>query len=329
MELSTMTAFGETSSKAKSGTRAELSYDASFKKFFSRKEVLAGILLGVIPEFKNLTHSEVMNRIVSSEIDSINAELLCSEDVEESQKVIYDILTKVIINQREQEVHLLFDLEMQYKFNAGYPLMNRAIYYVSRLITKQRIKGANYKGLLPVRSTWIAMNGIPHELKNQVIHFNLEPRDNNGELINYRFEGVDMIGIDYILLSEEYNWDETDDSTVKFLQSVFHNRLRDSKFNPYVTPTSEIEREVVEMNTKLDHLNAEIESSLEEGRAEGREEGRAEGRAEGSAEGRAEGVKAYITKCRKIGESDQEIYEEIKQVFDMPDEELLELMKEE
>lgn len=108
MELSTMTAFGETSSKAKSGTRAELSYDASFKKFFSRKEVLAGILLGVIPEFKNLTHSEVMNRIVSSEMDSINAELLCSEDVEESQKVIYDILTKVIINQREQEVHLLF-----------------------------------------------------------------------------------------------------------------------------------------------------------------------------------------------------------------------------
>ena len=115
----------------------------------------SGYSLGVIPEFKNLTHSEVMNRIVSSEIDSINAELLCSEDVEESQKVIYDILTKVIINQREQEVHLLFDLEMQYKFNAGYPLMNRAIYYVSRLITKQRIKGANYKGICLYRRYFI------------------------------------------------------------------------------------------------------------------------------------------------------------------------------
>lgn len=66
--------------------------------------------MSVVPEFKTLTHSEVMSNIITSEISLINAELLCSEDVEESQKVIYDVLTKVMVNRQEQEVHLLFDL---------------------------------------------------------------------------------------------------------------------------------------------------------------------------------------------------------------------------
>lgn len=272
-ETSVMSAFGGSGEVKPKGSRNELSYDASFKKFFSRKEVLAGILLSVVPEFKTLTHSEVMNNIVTSEINSINAELLCSEDVEESQKIIYDVLTKIMVNQKEQEVHLLFDLEMQYNYNTSYPLMNRAIYYVSRLIAKQRITKANYEDLLPVRSTWIAVKGTPTELRNQVIHFNLEPRGSNGELINYRFKGIDLIGIDYILLSEGYNWNEDDETVVKFLQSVFHNRLNDTRFNPYVTATPEVEREVSEMNTRLDHLNAEIDAGIEQGIEQGIEKG--------------------------------------------------------
>ena len=295
-----MMAFGSGEAKSKD-FRNELSYDASFKKFFSRKEVLAGILLGVVPEFKTLTHSEVMSNIITSEISPINAELLCSEDVEESQKVIYDILTKVMVNRQEQEVHLLFDLEMQYNYGTSYPLMNRAIYYVSRLIAKQRIANANYKDLLPVRSTWIAVKGTPAKLRNQVIHFNLEPRDSNGELINYQFKGIDLIGIDYILLSEGYNWDEDDETVVKFLHSIFNNRLNDTRFNPYVAVTPEVEREVIGMNTILDHLNAEIDAGIEQGRAQGIEQGRAQGIEQGIKEGRAQGIEQGIKQGIKEG----------------------------
>lgn len=34
-----------------------------FKKLFNRKEILAGILIGLIPEFENLKPSEVIEQI--------------------------------------------------------------------------------------------------------------------------------------------------------------------------------------------------------------------------------------------------------------------------
>lgn len=86
--------------------------------------------------------------------------------------ILYDVVVTVAINtQMEKTVHLIFDLEMQRKYNMNYPLMNRAIYYVSRLIAKQDIKGAKYEDLVPVQSAWICIHGVPEELQNQCIHF--------------------------------------------------------------------------------------------------------------------------------------------------------------
>ena len=165
-KLSSMDLFGSTVRKP---VRSGKTYDSSFKKFFSRKEVLACILLGVVPEFKYCTFEEVCTRIETSQINKLNAEVLNSEDLEDPQKVIYDVLVIVRIpGCGEQEIHLLFDLEMQYSYNPGYPIMNRAVYYASRLITKQRIEKAEYGKLLPVRSTWIVVKGIPKDLQNQV-----------------------------------------------------------------------------------------------------------------------------------------------------------------
>lgn len=252
------------------------------KKFFSRKEVLAGILLGVIPEFKYSTFEDVQNSIETSEFNVLNAEVLNSADIEDPQKVIYDILVMVYVPKTgRQEVHLLFDLEMQYDYRPGYPLMNRAVYYTSRLITKQRIEKAKYAKLLPVRSTWISVKNVPRDLQNRMVHITLEAHDSAGIDLSERFDGIDLIGIDFILLSESYNWNSGDDTTVKFLQSIFNNRLSNREFNPFIEVTSEIESEVIALTTDLDHYNAELDAELEAGRAEGRVEGRAEGRAEG------------------------------------------------
>ena len=54
--------------------------------------------------------------------------------------------------------------------------------------------------------------------------------------------------------------DETDGEVVKFLQSIFQDRLDDKRFNPYLEITDEIEQEVMEMNDKLVHLNADFEA---------------------------------------------------------------------
>lgn len=281
-EIKELDLFGFTNTKPSKPVRSARTYDPSFKKFFSRKEVLAGILLGVIPEFKYSTFEDVQNSIETSEFNVLNAEVLNSEDTEDPQKVIYDILVMVNVPKTgRQEVHLLFDLEMQYDYRPGYPLMNRAVYYTSRLITKQRIEKAKYAKLLPVRSTWISVKNVPRDLQNRMVHITLEAHDSAGIDLSERFDGIDLIGIDFVLLSESYNWNSGDDTTVKFLQSIFNNRLSNREFNPFIEVTSEIESEVIALTTDLDHYNAELDAELEAGRAEGRAKGRAEGRAEG------------------------------------------------
>lgn len=276
--------FGSTNTKVNFSRpiRSDKTYDSNFKKVFSRKEVLAGILLGVIPEFKHSTIDAVRDSIETSKFSTLNAEVLNAEDTEESQKVIYDVLVIVNVPKAgKQEVHLLFDLEMQCNYRPGYPLMNRAIYYTSRLITKQRVEKAKYEELLPVRSTWISVRNIPKDLQNRMVHVTLKAYDSYGIKLSEKFDGIDLIGIDFILLSENYDWDVNDDTTVKFLQSIFNNRLSDKKFNPFIKITNEIESEVLALTTDLDHYNAELDAELEAGRAEGRAAGRAEGRAEG------------------------------------------------
>lgn len=62
------------------------SYDAKFKKFFQRKEVLAGILVNTVKELRNLPVEIIAERIKSSKVNPINAELLSNEDVDEKQK---------------------------------------------------------------------------------------------------------------------------------------------------------------------------------------------------------------------------------------------------
>ena len=86
---------------------------------------MAGILLNVVTEYRHLTHKEVMDLIVSSEVNHLNAEIFSMEDLEEKQAIIYDVIVHVKVKYQDRGVHLIFDLEMQRKFKPGYSLLNR------------------------------------------------------------------------------------------------------------------------------------------------------------------------------------------------------------
>ena len=60
-----------------------------------------------------------MDLIVSSEVNHLNAELFSTEDLEEKQAIIYDVIVRVKVKYQDRDVHLIFDLEMQRKFKLG------------------------------------------------------------------------------------------------------------------------------------------------------------------------------------------------------------------
>ena len=299
-EIKKMDAFGDVSSTASNKTdlmkRDNKSYDKNFKKFFQRKEVLAGILLNVVPEFKGMKHEDVIKRIQGSSVNNMNAELLESEDVEVDQTVMYDVVAKVQLLSETADVHLIFDLEMQRKYNANTPLMNRAHYYVSRLIAKQRIEHAQYKTLSPVQSTWITFvnSDKMKTLENKHFHFEFVARDDKGELRPDIFlPGQNLARIDMLFLSRDYYWNTEDSEIVKFLQSIFHNKLCDKDFNPYVKESDKVNEEVRELMFENDQYLADVKEEIDEI------------------------FSTYINKKRAIGMSDDWIKEELISSFDL------------
>lgn len=293
------------------------SYDTNFKKFFQRKEVLAGILLNVVKEFEGLSHAEVVQRIKSSSINPLDAELLNSEDNKESQKILYDIVTVVNLNSaKEREVHLIFDLEMQRHYDIGYAIMSRAIYYTSRLIARQYLENADYNKLIPVQSTWICIFGVPKELCNKSLHFEYTAHENGLVRDDIHLKGQDLTRIDMLFLSEDYFYNANDSDVIKFLQSIFHYKLHDKNLNHYVEVTEEIESEVrgimLENERYLEDMEKITDKKSKERIAE------AEAKAEAEVERTRFSLISYLLSQNKTGD---EVVKELAAMQEISEEE--------
>lgn len=262
------------------------SYDAAFKSFFSRKSVLAIILHGVVPEFKNMHPSEIENYIISSDTNEENAEKYSEEDVTYGSKILYDVVAKCNLPHKELDdieqiqLSIVIDLEMQRKYNMTYDILDRATYYASRQLAKQVVVKSHYEKLHPVYSIWICLTGIPKQLQNTVHQLRLTDSSTTN-CINER----SLINVDLLLLSEKYDWDITDDETIKFLQAVFNDKLRDQSFNPYLKINPGIEKEVNIMTNWQEQYNLEIETERMQAEARGKAIGEAQGEARGKAIG--------------------------------------------
>lgn len=268
MDTKEMDLFGSTTARSAIGTRnkrhvSELEYDAAFKKVFARKDVLAGILLNVVPEYRELTLEDVMYRLSTDVTNDKYANVTVTKDVSTGSAVDYDLVTTCYVNGENKDYHLIFDLEMQRKFNPGYKLIDRAVYYASRLITRQELsKSGMYKGIQPVNSTWISIYGVPEELQNTVHTTSLKCDTSD------RFS-TDLMSLNFILLSPTYDWDKDDNDVVKFLQSIFKNRLDDREFNKYIDDIDSIKKEADVFMTMEEEYRLDLESERTEGRTEG------------------------------------------------------------
>lgn len=163
---------------------------------------------------------------------------------------------------------------MQRKYQMPYSLYDCAIYYTSRLLARQSVEHSSYDKLLPVYSTWICLCGIPENLQNTVHSFRLQ--DAGTPRIDLPRS---LFNIYFLLLSEDYDWDASDATVVKFLQAVFKNRMNDATFNPYLTVNHEMNEEVHAIMIDQEQYEYELQVEREQAAAEGRAKGRAEGRA--------------------------------------------------
>lgn len=154
-------------------------YDAAAKKLLSSKKILAWILKYCVEEFKDSSIADIRDRYIigipetaSMPVlpDETNAAAMMGTDrisgerTEDTTitegKVTFDVRFRAI-TPRNELVQLIINIEAQRSRRTSYPLLKRAMYYVSRLISSQYgvdFDRALYGKIKKVYSIWLCMD---------------------------------------------------------------------------------------------------------------------------------------------------------------------------
>ena len=206
-------------------------------------------------------------------------------------------------------------MEAQKDDPGGYEILNRAIFYVCRLISSQKerdFENSNYDDIKRVYSIWVCLN----MKENTMSHVHLTKEELIG---SYNWKGdLELLNIVMIGLSKNLPEYSEMYELHRLLGALLSQKLTaDEKLNiietEYHIPMEVAFRKEVNIMCNLSQgiREAGIEEGLligrEEGLLAGREEGLLAGREEGMLAGRTEGEASLILKMYKNGFTAEQI----------------------
>ena len=191
-------------------------YDESAKRLLGQKSILAHILVKTVDEFAGMDPKDVVSYIegepfintVPVEPGLTNAVMKSSgsqvagfnsENLELHEGMIrFDII--FYVRMKDGVSQIIINVEAQKDEPNGYDILNRAIFYVSRMISSQKerdFSNSNYNDIKRVYSIWICMS-MP---KNSLEHIHLV----KDSIVNsHAWKGkIDLINIVMIGLAEK------------------------------------------------------------------------------------------------------------------------------
>lgn len=192
-------------------TEGKAAYDQACKRLLSQKMILAWIMKSCVEEYRNLEVKEIAEKYIEG-TPSISEEpvfpddklpLIQGMDTEdkslEEGLVTYDIRFHAIAPVSGELIRLYINVEAQGKYNPGYPLLKRGIYYCSRMISSQGNRDftdSHYEKIKKVYSIWVCLN-TPEDRKNTVTCYQMTEKNLIGSakepVSNYDLLSVIMI----------------------------------------------------------------------------------------------------------------------------------------
>ena len=197
-------------------TDKDAQYDESAKRLLGQKSILAHILVKTVNEFAGMNPKDVVSYIegepfintvpiengltnVVSEKDGSRVVGFNSENQELHEGMIrFDII--FYVRMKDGLSQIIINVEAQKDEPDGYDILNRAIFYVSRMISSQKerdFSNSNYNDIKRVYSIWVCMN-MP---ENSLEHIHLV----KDSIVNsHAWKGkMDLVNIVMIGLAEE------------------------------------------------------------------------------------------------------------------------------
>ncbi len=266
-------------------------YDEKAKRLLSNKIILAHILVKTIDEFRGMNPKDVVPYIEGEPFVSVVPVEpgLTNRKREEGGMRIMGLNTEAgeineglirfdiifYVRMRDGISQVIVNLEAQKDEPAGYHILNRAVFYVSRLVSSQKERDfvrTNYNDIKRVFSIWVCMN--MDENCMDYVHL-----ADDKLLGSHIWKGrLDLLNIVLIGIANKVPARDEKYELHRLLSTLLSNEL---------SAAEKLEIMETEYNISVDDKMREDVSAmcnLSQGiREKGRTEGRAEGRAEGEA----------------------------------------------
>ena len=171
---------------------------------------------------------------------------------------------------------LIINVESQLNYNAGYPLLKRAIFYGSRMISSQygtEFTNAEYTGICKVYSIWICPSPPKHH-QNTITRYRIAEENIIGH-VKEDLENYDLMTVIVLGLSDPAEAEEESAGILRLLSVLLSSETAEAEKkrilrDDYAIPLTErMERSLTEMC----NLSQGVE---EKGIAKGLARGRAE-----------------------------------------------------
>ena len=197
-------------------TDSKAEYDTSAKRLLGQKSILAHILVKTVDEFKGMDPKKVVDSIegtphigtvpvepgLTNAVSEKNGERLVGFNTENGEVneglIRFDIVFYVWMKDGLSQI--IINVEAQKDETNGYEILNRAIFYVSRLISSQKerdFENSSYDDIKRVYSIWICMN----MKENTMSYVHLTKEDLIG---SYEWKGnLDLLNIIMIGLAKK------------------------------------------------------------------------------------------------------------------------------
>lgn len=264
---------------------AKVQYNTYVKQVLAHKIILAWILKTTVQEYQELSMEEIENCIEGEpEISALNVFHekkhdkitgdMTENNIPDEGVIYFDIRFYAYIPGRDGMVKIILNIEAQKKFNPGYEIVTRGIFYGSRMISAQldtEFEIPYYDDIKKVYSIWICMNA-PQKIGNAISEYSITKKDYIAGIPDKK-SSYDKMSIFLICLDENR---ESSNELIRMLNTLLSSKksIKDKKReleeNFKICMTKKMEKEVNHMCNVADLI---FEEAWDEGMQKGMQKG--------------------------------------------------------
>ena len=272
-------------------TEGRALYDEAAKRLLSQKTVLAYILKGCLMEYQDYTLEEIADRFIEGDPQIGETAVHADEEISEWEKperilglnteditvtegmVRYDIRFKALLP-KDPRLYLILNIEAQNEKQTWYPLLKRAVYYGSRLISSQYgtvFSGMDYGAVKKVYSIWICTKSAK-KYRNSMNRYEMVEEclvgESRNDPENYRLMNLILLHVG------EYD-EGTHEGILEFLEILLSGKLQAEEKKQilqeqyHIAMTKKMSEEVTQMcNLSWGIYQDGVENGVEQTRKE-------------------------------------------------------------